>query len=355
MADGYAHPKKSQPPGGELRDGNGMIVKEITIPEPADKFGKAGYRAESQMAHYLKRKFDERDDVLVFNDLRLERQGEVAQIDHLVLHKFGLVLIESKSVNDRIEVNKQLEFTRVHGRKRKGMRSPIKQVERQMEQLQKLLKDNDEQLRNKRLLGMVQPSFPDFYFQTFVAISDEGNIKRYGCDPPQLKKADSVTDEIVQIIDQQYEANSFTSNQSSIEPILPFKDDEMEAIRDFLLDQHTEAPPKTSQDSEPIQLDETDSESLVDDPEPTTTATVSVPTGETASQDQVCRDCQGHNLEILYGRYGYYFKCLDCAANASIKLYCDNCGKKERVRKQGPNFTRNCDACDTASHFHTNP
>ena len=355
MADGYAHPKKLQPPGGELRDGNGMIVKEITIPEPADKFGKAGYRAESQMAHYLKRKFDERDDVLVFNDLRLERQGEVAQIDHLVLHKFGLVLIESKSVNDRIEVNKQLEFTRVHGRKRKGMRSPIKQVERQREQLQKLLKDNDEQLRNKRLLGMVQPSFPDFYFQTFVAISDEGNIERYGCDPPQLKKADSVTDEIVQIIDQQYEANSFASNQSSVEPILPFKDDEMEAIRDFLLEQHTEAPPKTSlesdagQENNTSQPAEADSEPPADDPEP--------PMAEADPQEHSCRHCQGHDLEILYGKYGYYFKCLDqdCSGNTSIKIHCDVCGKPERVRKQGQNFTRNCEACDTASHFHTNP
>ena len=335
-----------------------MIVKEHTAPEPTDKFGKAGRRTENQMAHYLKRKFGEDvPDVFVFNDLRLERQGEVAQIDHLVLHKYGLVLIESKSVTGTIEVTKvngQLEFNRIHGRKRTGMPSPIKQVERQKKLLRELLNDHNEDLRNTTLLGMRHKDFPKYYFRVFVAISDHGIIKRRYCNPKELMKADNVTDEIEEIINQQFQANSFFG-QSSEDRIPPFDEDEMEAIRDFLLEQHTEAPPKTSlesdagQENNTSQPAEADSEPPADDPEPLMT--------EADPQEQSCRHCQGHDLEILYGKYGYYFKCLDqdCSGNTSIKLYCDTCGKQERVRKQGQNFTRNCEACDTASHFHTNP
>lgn len=62
------------------RWGSPMILKEKTSRCPTDKFGLAGYQAEKQMAFYLRRAFGEMPDVFGFNDLRFERNGEVAQI-----------------------------------------------------------------------------------------------------------------------------------------------------------------------------------------------------------------------------------------------------------------------------------
>lgn len=89
-----------------------MIVKERNPAEhrATDRLSKAGAKAEEQMAFYLRRALQERDDVLVFNDLRLvDATGDAAQIDHLVMHRRGFVLVESKSVTTEIRVNEREE------------------------------------------------------------------------------------------------------------------------------------------------------------------------------------------------------------------------------------------------------
>ena len=74
-----------------------MILKETDKKEHLKKFQKYGYNAEKQMAFYLKRAFQESDDIFVINDLRIEMNDDVAQIDHLIMHRFGFIVIESKS------------------------------------------------------------------------------------------------------------------------------------------------------------------------------------------------------------------------------------------------------------------
>ena len=79
-----------------------MIVKERLAHEHDDTgpIAIAGARAEAQMAHYLKRAFGDDPLVRVFHDLRLPDAagGDAAQIDHLVLYRGGLVLIESNEI-----------------------------------------------------------------------------------------------------------------------------------------------------------------------------------------------------------------------------------------------------------------
>jgi Nuclease-related domain len=105
-----------------------MISKEKTSCPGRNRMEKAGDAAEKQMGFYLRRRFADDLDIRVFNDLRIERQGEIAQVDHVVLHKHGMVIIESKSVTGDVHINPHLEFVRVHGRKRAGMPSPIQQA-----------------------------------------------------------------------------------------------------------------------------------------------------------------------------------------------------------------------------------
>ena len=116
-----------------------MIVKELDPPASADAFVKAGLQAEAQMAFYLRRAFSNDPSVLILNGLRLEHAGDVAQIDHLVLHPYGAIIVESKSVTSRLKVNERGEWTRWFGGAAKGMPSPLLQAERQADFLESYL------------------------------------------------------------------------------------------------------------------------------------------------------------------------------------------------------------------------
>lgn len=344
--------------------GRDVILKDKLSALPTDKFGQAGYQAEMQMAFYLRRAFGELPDVFVFNDLRYIRNGEVAQIDHLVLHRFGLVLVESKSVTGTIEVNPQLEFVRTFGRNRSGMKSPITQVEMQKQLLQALLNDHKEHLRRKVLMGMVQAYFSDERFKTFVAISDQGEIKRRGCDPPQLLKADRVASEIQQIIDRHNKASGFggimrqmladkkTAKELEVNELPAFTPDELKAIASFLLREHSEvadaveSPPIiASVVPTPLPLPQPPAVKSVS---PVTATVLEIPAHS-------CRHCGSGNVEILYGKFGYYFKCRECSQNTAIDLTCASCGKKARISKAGKVFTQECAHCNTKTPFFTNP
>lgn len=176
-----------------------MILKPpSTNPLPNDPRLRAGVQAEHQMAHYLHRAFATSADLYVINDLRLvdpeqpepdPRTGGsspgVAQIDHLVLHRYGAFIVESKSVTGTVTVRDDGggdEWT-WGGR---GFASPLRQAERQGEFLRAFLQRHRGQLLGKmglaplaRLVhGTDQRGFRYFPVQSIVAIADQGQIKR---------------------------------------------------------------------------------------------------------------------------------------------------------------------------------
>ena len=75
-----------------------MIVKEHQAPPTTDKFQRAGDEAERQMVFYLRRAYGTNPDVHAFHNLRFEQGEDAAQIDHLILHRSGVIIVESKSV-----------------------------------------------------------------------------------------------------------------------------------------------------------------------------------------------------------------------------------------------------------------
>ena len=368
-----------------------MIAKEKTTPVPKDKLGKAGHDAEKQMAFYLRRAFGDAPDVLIFNDLRLERGGEVAQIDHLVLHRFGFAIVESKSVVGELAVNQHGEFTRIWGRKREGMQSPIKQAGLQAEILSKLLNDHKEILRRKVLFGMKQAEFGEKRFQVFAAISDSGRITRENCDPEELCKADSVAEKIKAIIDSKTKltgwggnfrlmtAGSKASNQMIEDYLNPLTDEELTGIKDFLLEQDTPrfaapaaqvvkaevaapkvkaaksvSPPPIAENLRTVHMP---APAATPPPRQKPVPPVAAPV-ETASPPALntaqCKQCSGSKLKILHGRYGYYYKCSACDGNTPIDLTCTNCSEKAKVTKSKLEFSRDCVKCGEKVLFHVN-
>jgi len=174
-----------------------MIIKERDPAEHSanDPFAIAGAKAEEQMSFYLRRAFYDHPDFHVLNDLRFEDDtGDAAQIDHLIIHKYGFIIIESKSVTSGIKVNKQHEWIRFWNNRPQGMPSPVQQAKRQIEFLQRALNSNAEELTGK-MLGLLQKRFGGYEWDILVAISDSGTITRE-VDVPELCKADQIVERV---------------------------------------------------------------------------------------------------------------------------------------------------------------
>lgn len=329
-----------------------MIVKDLEPQQHADPLRRAGYDAERQMAHYLKRAFAEDPRKFVFHNLRLERRGEIAQIDHLILHRFGLLIIESKSVAGQVGVNEHGEWTRWWNRQGRGMPSPVLQARRQLDLLLALLDDHTTELMDRSMLGLKQRTLSGVRRDVLVAISDGGRITRKA-DVPELVKADQVPDRVKAIIGAEQE-KTFGS--------FGLTDAEMTRIQAFLRNRHVPAPAEAV--------------SAAPEPAHTRAAPVSVPPAEPARPerhsaapvrtaqerqaqarprpDVACRACSSANVTVQFGKYGYYLKCGDCGGNTPAKPVCAACGQPGKVSKRGLEFTATCAGGHTWVYW-TNP
>lgn len=351
-----------------------MIEKTILAERPKGKLAVAGYEAEKQMAFYLRRAFGESKDVFVFNDLKIERNGEVSQIDHLVLHRFGFAIIESKSITGTVYVNKHGEFVREHGRNRKGMKSPIVQAKMQQDTLSKLLNDHKEQLRRKVLFGIHQARFGDERFAVYVAVADQGEIVRTGIDPPELFKADSIVEAIRDRLRFHQQAGGlggfaqvmFASKEKSDQLInahlVPFESDELEKITRFLHSRHIEPSSRQKNDTNTNTTEHGEVAPTVHGEPP---PLPSVPTPPPIAKSRptppplpyvvaTCRHCESNAVQVRNGRFGYYFKCDHCQGNTAIKPKCDQCGKTAKIQKKLKEFNVVCKECGLTRLFFIN-
>ncbi|MBD2096890.1 NERD domain-containing protein [Trichocoleus sp. FACHB-591] len=333
-----------------------MIVKELDAFVSQNKFAKAGRIAEEQMAFYLRRAFSDEQKLYVFNDLRLEQGDDAAQIDHLILHRHGVVIIESKSVSKQVEVNQHGEWIRWFNGTPQGMPSPIQQARRQADFLKKYLNDHADRLRGK-ILGL-QTYFGGMGLDVLVAISDSGMIKRSeGMSLEEISKADQVVERVQAIVEKYRKANSLFSLNLK-DAGYWFNDEELSKVADFLVQHHR---PLGQPISEPP-LVETPKLKISQLASPTQAATSipklrlsPQPKEVVASQAQSCQHCHSSSLSVEYGKYGYYLKCSECSGNNSIKAVCPACNAKAKIRKCGKQFFAECASCETSTLFHTNP
>ncbi len=307
-----------------------MILKEIDNKQFSDKYQQYGHKAEKQMAFYLKRAFQDIDDVFVINDLRLTMNGDTAQIDHLIIHRFGFIILESKSVVSEISINKHGEWTRHYQKIHKGIPSPIKQAMRQVDFLKKFLNTSSENLLKKT--SILKTSVLDFKFDVLVAISDSGIVNRpKGYEFVEVLKADQISDKIKKKISDYASTNK---KLFSLKINYHFKDSSMENIANYLIQSHTPLNCKIDSD---VETEKSYHEKR-----------------NTRKKDQVCSKCASKNVKIAYGKYGYYFKCLDCNGNTSIKLQCSHKSCKPRIRKDKLRFYKECSSCKTSELYFEN-
>ena len=313
-----------------------MILKEKEGPAGQDERTKAGHQQEKDVAFYLRREFGDDESILVINDLRVEHKGEHAQIDHLVVHPFGLVIIESKSIHGEVKVNRQGEWSRSYRGQWYGMPSPVRQAELQEELVKDLLRQNVDQFLGK-LLG-IQTQIGGRDWKTICAVSSSAILHRD--DMPRaiadhVVKSEFVAKKIRELV------GSWAESWVKAKP--RFSQKEIEGIGQFLLERHQPSADNSSLAREPPrQYEQTHSK-----PEPAQVPPTAKQPTEPDTPTLACKQCgETINLAGQYGKYGYYVRCGSCGTNFSMKTPCPTCqSRKVRVTKSGPTYTSNCQDC----------
>ncbi len=313
-----------------------MIVRDfdVTRAGPSDPVLRAGWEGERQMAFYLRRAFESDPDARVFNGLRFEagsHESGFTQIDHLVLHRWGAVVIESKAVHGELHVDRLGQWQRVYPKSRHNIPSPIEQARRQAEALRRLLISHKRELLDRFLLGMLQKGFKFFPIRFLVAIGDRGRF--VGATQhleTEVMKAERIAEQVAAEIERHRRAAGLAGVISTITK--PQVDDagnwsmsaeELDRVASFLNGLDSE-PPEAKAHGQPA-------------PEGATRADA-----EVRLERFICGKCRGLNVGVVQARYGYCVRCGECGGFTPIDFACRACGVKARLRKDGPAIRRDC-------------
>ena len=334
----------------------------------AAKRREAGDAAERQMAFYLHRAFDKVTGVRFLNNLRIvdplqpEHNGApgVCQIDHLVVHRRGMFIIESKSAKGVVTVRNDGhgddEWTRRYRGSEQGFPSPIKQAKRQAEFLREFLNRHCESLLGKvptgartlakMIRGTDQRGFRFMPIQIIVAISDSGVIHRKGgwkepSEPFQVfvTKADSAPEKIRAEMRRHAPSLASLVKPEKDYGVWHMKPEEVAGVVAFLESHNTpRADADADSDSPPSPADAPKAQAAKNVPPP-------------ANVPPACGSCGGSDLIAQWGRYGYYWRCQDCAKTTTMPTTCSICGavgvrgETVRIRKDGSKYYRHCEPC----------
>lgn len=321
------------------------IADAVTRPKIEQELRKlhAGINGEKEAAYLIDFDLSESKNSVVIHDIRLEYKGRVAQIDHIIIHRtLNIYVLETKNFNAGIKVTDGGEFLRWNSYKRtyEGMHSPFAQNERHIS----VLRDVFEHLivMPSRLGITITPNF-----HSKVLIGPNARIERPNkFDTSNLVKADlliksleadlekqGVIDVLSRVVFAETIENIARQLLRLHRPIL------FNYAAKFGLNDNAADVENQSQNWPNIQTKQFKAESSI---------------AEFNNSSLKCKKCESTNIQVNYGKFGYYFKCGDCNGNSPIKIHCGVDGHNERIRKEGLKFYRECSECMTSKLFFTN-
>ena len=287
----------------------------------------AGDKQERDVAFYLRRSFKDTPDYIVFNDYSFTFNGENAQIDHLIIHRYGFLIVESKSIYGEVKVNKNGEWSRSYKGQWSGIPSPIKQAELQFQLLKSMLRDHVTEFLGK-ILGL-QQGIGGRKWDVLCAVSNTCILHRDNIPKDvnaRVIKSEGVVDAVRAIGDKGLAKKIFGSDPA-------FSHEEMENIANFVMQQATnvELPKKVKEKAIPVET-----KPVIESPPET-----SVSYATTVA----CKNCgEVSKLEGRYGKYGYYVFCAACSTNTSMKQPCPRCSNtKTKISKKKNTYWLNCE------------
>lgn len=132
---------------------------------------RAGLKGERESAYDINFYSGAHPNRIVIHDLRIEHNGRVAQIDHLVLNRLlEIYVLETKHFSEGVSINEQGEFSVWFKGKPRGISSPLEQNQRHIAVLTEVFKVLD---MPSRLGIRLQPSF-----ESLVLVSNNARINR---------------------------------------------------------------------------------------------------------------------------------------------------------------------------------
>lgn len=144
---------------------------------------QSGLKGESEAAYNIDFHYGETKNWAIIHDLRLEYNGYVAQIDHLLIDRFlEIYVCESKRFSEGIAINQHGEFAAYYQGKPYGIPSPIEQNNRHMTLLKRIF-DNDEMELPMRLGLKMKPSL-----HSLILLGNNAMIRR----PQNTKNVDDL-------------------------------------------------------------------------------------------------------------------------------------------------------------------
>ena len=162
--------------------------KKEQIKKELYKF-KVGWGNEKDAAYYINSYLKDSDRTVVLHDLRLKVGDYSVQIDHLLLHRTSIVILESKYFSSRLVYDKlnNAFLVRNSKGKLKGIPDPRKQAERQALELKRIINT----LNLDRLLAL--------NIDYFVLVSPKTVFS--GKMPPEIIKADQIKEKLDSRVD----------------------------------------------------------------------------------------------------------------------------------------------------------
>lgn len=307
-----------------------------------------GNRNEKDVAFHLHRSLQAENDIHIFNNVKVSAEGDNAQIDHLVLHRRGFIIIESKSIFGNVEVNVEQEWSRSYKSQWYGIPSPIAQADNQIKVLKNFLRQHAPEVLGQ-VLGL-QWTFAGRQYDVLVAISSSAIINRKHMPSninKMIAKAEFIPDKIKRLI------NEHKYGALKLSPKPAFSKEQMTNILALLRQQEHEI----RQSDEPKQ-ETVPKPKAKASPKPkakkqesvqaqTPSDIIPADAKDTTALNMQCKHCRGSSgLSPKPGRFGYYVTCGECKKNTPMKSSCPACQSAEtKVSKRKEKFTLKCTSC----------
>ena len=91
---------------------------------------KSGYEAEKENAYYLDFELEKNKNLILIHDIRLEHDGRTAQFDHILISRFGIELLETKSSKGTMTINNDGSIDIKNGKYTNTYPNPLEQSKR---------------------------------------------------------------------------------------------------------------------------------------------------------------------------------------------------------------------------------
>ena len=292
-----------------------------------------GYIAEKENSYHLDFHLGESKNHILLHNIRLEHNDRIAQIDHILINRMGITLLESKSFKGILDIKEDGALSIDYGKYTKTLPNPIEQNNRHAIVLESLINDLFDLPLNVKTLGGLK-------FYTKVLINPKTSIKNKKL-PDGFERADRYATSRLEEIDKMNPLTilKIAATMLSI--------DTAKELANFLIE-----------NNKPLVFDYTkkyhiNSDSFSVEETPITYGKKREVQTDTKQTIFNCNKCKSTNLEVAYGR-NYYFKCLDCDNNIPIKHTCKTPECKPRTKKRKNQFFKICEKCGIDELFYEN-